>query len=102
MSKASLIGSCELTINSALKRISKLEGKNKKALESEFKEWINAIENCNQKYDVLYINKIVSDQARGCRSGYGVLWSLILDGFSLSELLAALKKTIKGINTAKK
>tara|TARA_B100000214_G_C23580768_1_gene451723 strand:+ start:222 stop:401 length:180 start_codon:yes stop_codon:yes gene_type:complete len=58
MSKASLIGSCEVTINSAIKRLSTLEGKNKKALESEFKEWINAIESDDKNYDVLYVNKI--------------------------------------------
>ena len=58
MSNANILGSCEVTINSALKRISKLEGKNKKALESEFREWINAIDSRNKNYDVLYINKI--------------------------------------------
>ena len=58
MSKTNLVDGCELIINSALKRVSKLEGKNKKALESEFKEWINAIESDDKSYDVLYINKI--------------------------------------------
>ena len=58
MSKSSLLGSCEVTINSALRRLSKLEGGNKKALESEFKEWINAIDSEEKNYDVLYINKI--------------------------------------------
>ena len=58
MSKANIIGSCEITINSVLRRLSILEGKNKKALESEFREWIYAIESENKKYDVLYINKI--------------------------------------------
>ena len=58
MSKTSLHGSCEMTINSALKRISKLEGLNKVALESEFREWINAVESDNKNYEVLYINKI--------------------------------------------
>ena len=58
MRKTSLLDSCEVTINSALIRISKLEGRNKKALESEFREWINAIECDNKNYDVLYINKI--------------------------------------------
>jgi len=58
MSNKSIIGSCEVTINSALKRISKLEGKNKQALESEFREWINAIDCYNKNYDVLFINKI--------------------------------------------
>ncbi len=57
MSKTSLVGSCEVTINSALMRLSKLDGKNKKALESEFKEWINAVGD-SKEYDVLYINKI--------------------------------------------
>ena len=58
MSKTSLAVCCECTINSALKRLSKLEGENRKALESEFREWINAIEGNNKNYDVLYINKI--------------------------------------------
>ena len=58
MSKASLINSCEVTINSAIKRLSTLEGENKKALECEFKEWIDAIESDNKNYDVLFVNKI--------------------------------------------
>ena len=58
MSKSNLIDSCEMTINSAIKRLSTLEGKNKKALESEFKEWIDAIESDNKNYDVLFVNKI--------------------------------------------
>ncbi len=58
MSKASIVGSCEVTINSALRRLSKLEGKNKKALQSEFKEWISAIDSDVKNYDVLYLNKI--------------------------------------------
>ena len=58
MSKTSLVVSCECTINSALKRLSKLEGENRNALENEFREWIDAIEDDNKNYDVLYINKI--------------------------------------------
>ena len=58
MSKTNIIGSCEVTINYALKRISKLKGKNKQALESEFREWINVIDSNNKNYDVLFINKI--------------------------------------------
>ena len=58
MSKASLIDSCEVILNSAIKRISMLEGKNKKALKSEFKEWIDAIESDDKNYDVLVVNKI--------------------------------------------
>ena len=58
MSKSSLLGCCEKTINFAFKRISKLEGKNKLALESEFKEWLDAIQSDDKNYDVLFINKI--------------------------------------------
>ena len=58
MSKTSIIGSCEVTINSALKRISKLEDKNQRALQSEFREWINAIDSNNKNYDVLFLKKI--------------------------------------------
>ena len=58
MTETNLVGSCEVTINSALKRISKLDGKNKEALECEFKEWIKAIEGDYKNYDILYINKI--------------------------------------------
>ena len=58
MSKTSLLSSCEVTINSALKRLSTLQGGNKKALEAEFKEWIKAIESDEKNYDVLFINKI--------------------------------------------
>ena len=58
MSKIELFGSCENAINTVIKRLSSLEGKNKKALEAEFKEWINAIESDEKNYDVLYINKI--------------------------------------------
>ena len=58
MSKTRLLGSCEVTINFALRRISKLEGKNKKALENEFREWINAIESDKKNYDILYLKKI--------------------------------------------
>ena len=58
MPNSRLIGSCEVTINYALKRLSVLEGKNKKALENEFKEWVEAIESGYKNYDVLFINKI--------------------------------------------
>ncbi|WP_269605613.1 hypothetical protein [Prochlorococcus marinus] len=58
MSKSSLISSCEVSINSALHQLSKLEGQNKLALESEFKEWLNAIESNEKNYDILYIKKI--------------------------------------------
>ena len=58
MSKVRLIGSCEIAINHTQKRLSKLEGKNKKALENEFKEWIKVIDSNEKNYEVLYLNKI--------------------------------------------
>ena len=58
MPNSSLIGSCEVTINYALKRLSVLEGKNKKAFENEFKEWLEAIESDSKNYYILFINKI--------------------------------------------
>ena len=58
MTKTSLLGSCQVTINSTLKRLSVLEGQNKNALESEFREWLDAIKSDEKNYDILYINKI--------------------------------------------
>ena len=58
MSNTSLLGSCEVTINYAVKRLSVLDDKNKKALENEFKECLDAIESDYKNYDVLFINKI--------------------------------------------
>ena len=58
MSKANLINSCEVTINSVIKRLSTLKGKNKKALKCEFKEWIDAIDSYDKNYDILFVNKI--------------------------------------------
>tara|TARA_B100001250_G_C19235883_1_gene544355 strand:- start:23 stop:208 length:186 start_codon:yes stop_codon:yes gene_type:complete len=61
MSKTRLIGSVEVTINQAIKRISRLEGHEKKSLHSEFREWIEAINSDDRNYDVLFINKIDSE-----------------------------------------
>tara|TARA_Y100001968_G_scaffold277246_1_gene271983 strand:+ start:263 stop:445 length:183 start_codon:yes stop_codon:yes gene_type:complete len=58
MSKARLIGSIEVSINETLHRLSKIEGRDRESLHSEFKEWIDGIENRTRNYDVLYINKI--------------------------------------------
>ena len=58
MSKTNLLSCCEVTINSAIQRLSKLEGQNKKALEGEFKEWLSAIESSEKNYDILYIKKL--------------------------------------------
>ena len=60
MSKTSLLASCEITVNYALKRLSILDGKDKNALQAEFKEWIDCIESDKNNYDVLYINKIIN------------------------------------------
>ena len=58
MSQTSLKGSCEETINTTLKRLSKLNGQDQKALKIEFREWLEAIESDSKTYDILYINKI--------------------------------------------
>tara|TARA_B100000965_G_C19409561_1_gene677038 strand:- start:321 stop:500 length:180 start_codon:yes stop_codon:yes gene_type:complete len=58
VTKTTLIGSCQVTINSTLRRLSVLEGQNKNALESEFREWLDAIRSDEKNYDILYINKI--------------------------------------------
>tara|TARA_B100000579_G_scaffold363854_1_gene322562 strand:- start:230 stop:484 length:255 start_codon:yes stop_codon:yes gene_type:complete len=58
MNKSNVIISCEVIINYALKRLSKLDGKNKLALENEYKEWINALGSDEKHYEVLHINKI--------------------------------------------
>lgn len=42
MTRSSLVGICEETMNYAIKRLSKLEGKNQEAFESEFKEWVKS------------------------------------------------------------
>tara|TARA_Y100001968_G_scaffold323461_1_gene361181 strand:+ start:110 stop:292 length:183 start_codon:yes stop_codon:yes gene_type:complete len=58
MSKTTLLKSCEITISTALKRLTKLEGLNKRALEGEFKEWISAINSDSKYYDILYLIKL--------------------------------------------
>mgnify|MGYP001318272020 CR=1 FL=1 len=61
MSQTRLLSSVEVTINEALKRLTEIGGLEKKSLESEFKEWIDAIQSDEKAYDVLYINKIELD-----------------------------------------
>ena len=51
MPNSSLIGSCEVTINYALQRLSVLEGKNNKAFENEFKEWLEDNPNKEENTD---------------------------------------------------
>ena len=57
MSQTSLISSVEHTIKETLKRLSRLEGNDKKELYNEFKEWINPHECSNKDHDILFINK---------------------------------------------
>ena len=58
MSKVSLLNSIEITINIALERLNQISDADHVALEQEFKEWLVAIENGSNNYDVLYLNKI--------------------------------------------
>ncbi len=58
MSKVSLLSSIEITMNSTLKRLNQISDVDQIALKEEFKEWLDAIENRDKNYDVLYLNKI--------------------------------------------
>ena len=58
MSKLPLLNSIEITMNSTLKRLNQISDADHIALEQEFKEWLVAIENGDNNYEVLYLNKI--------------------------------------------
>ena len=58
MSKVSLLSSIEITMNSTLKRLNQISDADHIALKQEFREWLVAIENGDNNYDVLYLNKI--------------------------------------------
>tara|TARA_B100001029_G_scaffold163380_1_gene153446 strand:+ start:283 stop:462 length:180 start_codon:yes stop_codon:yes gene_type:complete len=58
MSKVSLLSSIEITMNSTLKRFHQISDADHITLKQEFKEWLVAIENGDNNYDVLYLNKI--------------------------------------------
>tara|TARA_Y100001968_G_C19147282_1_gene614422 strand:- start:495 stop:683 length:189 start_codon:yes stop_codon:yes gene_type:complete len=58
MSKKSLLSSIEVTINETVKRLTQIEGEDKLSLKIEFKEWIDAIEDFDNDYEVLYLKKI--------------------------------------------
>tara|TARA_Y100001968_G_C18855000_1_gene479861 strand:- start:269 stop:454 length:186 start_codon:yes stop_codon:yes gene_type:complete len=60
MSKKRLVSSVEIIINETIKRQTKLSGKDKTALKSEFREWIDGIGDNSKSYDVLFMNKIES------------------------------------------
>ena len=61
ISQNKILSSVEITINEALKRLSKISGLEKLSIENEFKEWIDVLQNDEKTYDVLYINKIELD-----------------------------------------
>ena len=58
MSNLPLLNSIEITMNSTLKRLNQISDADHVALEQEFKEWLVAIDNGDNNYDVLYLNKI--------------------------------------------
>ena len=49
-------------MNDASKRLNELNGLDKKALRDEYKEWIQACEDCKDQPHVLYVNQINIEQ----------------------------------------
>ena len=58
----SLKRTLEVTMNDASKRLMELDGLDKKALEEEYKEWIQASEGSQDQPHVLYANQINIEQ----------------------------------------
>ena len=58
----SLKKTLEVTMNDALKRLTELDGLNKKALMEEYIEWIEAREGSKDLPHVLYANQINNEQ----------------------------------------
>ncbi len=58
----SLKRTLEVTMNDASKRITELDGLDKKALKEEYKEWIQASEGSKDHPHVLYANQINIEQ----------------------------------------
>ena len=58
----SLKRTLEVTINDALKRLTELDGLEKKALKDEYREWIQASEGSKDQPHVLYANQINIEQ----------------------------------------
>ena len=58
----SLKRTLEVTMNDASKRITELDGLDKKALKEEYKEWIQASEGSKDQPHVLYANQINIEQ----------------------------------------
>tara|TARA_Y100001968_G_scaffold107912_1_gene97563 strand:+ start:299 stop:496 length:198 start_codon:yes stop_codon:yes gene_type:complete len=51
-----------VTMNDAVKRLNELDGLDKRALEDEYKEWIQAREGTKDQPHVLYTNQINIEQ----------------------------------------
>ena len=49
-------------MNDAVKRLTELDGLDKKALKEEYKEWIQASEGSKDQPHVLYVNQINIEQ----------------------------------------
>ena len=58
----SLKRTLEVTMHDASKRLIELDGLDKKALNEEYKEWIQAIEDSKDQPHVLYANQITIEQ----------------------------------------
>ena len=58
----SLKRTLEVTMNDAVKRLTELDGLDKKALKQEYKEWIQASEGIKEQPHVLYANQINIEQ----------------------------------------
>ena len=58
----SLKKSLEVTMKDALKRLEMIDGRNKKALTDEYREWLEASEGCKNQPHVLYANQINIEQ----------------------------------------
>ena len=58
----SLKRTLEVTMNDASKRLTELDGLDKKALKEEYKEWIQASEGSKDQPHVLYANQINIEQ----------------------------------------
>ena len=58
----SLKRTLEVTMNDASKRLTELDGLDKKALKEEYKEWIQASEGSKEQPHVLYANQINIEQ----------------------------------------
>ena len=58
----SLKRTLEITINDTVNRLDELDGLNKKALEEEYSEWIQARESNKDHPHVLYANQINIEQ----------------------------------------